>query len=365
MQWVSSSCSPTEQLADDLAHDSPDGGVRRATGVAVAGRTDVGLKAIQFLYSLLQIDDEWSVREPRGFTWWAGDYAQRVWAEPCVEDQGIWLSRLVAETLMVADAAADDRAKRLFAFALVQRPSLSASIWNADGTIRLVCTTRVYDDVVESYSRIFSTAMVMQITQAQQGGEMLAEAVGGQPAISAHPQQGRRTSHDDMLTFVDEMLIPVGQAPSQWPASDMTHARDLLKNFGCLLGSGDGNNLVAEFPFQGDAVPAIAGGETSLLEMSTEPKHPIYGRGLSVRLTLPVANPETSRVLELNTKEFETHPFGQLMGTWGLRPDNLITFAAFYPNILASPGLTENIAVQMAGRARWAAQLWANAPSTC
>jgi hypothetical protein len=65
----------------------------------MAGRTDVALEAIQFLYSLLRIDDEWSVREPRGFTWWAGDYVQRVWAEPCVEDQGIWLSRLVAETV--------------------------------------------------------------------------------------------------------------------------------------------------------------------------------------------------------------------------------------------------------------------------
>ena len=75
----------------------------------MAGRTDVGLEAIQFLYSLLRIDDEWSVREPRGFTWWAGDYAQRVWAEPCVEDLGIWLSRLVAETVLVTNARADDK----------------------------------------------------------------------------------------------------------------------------------------------------------------------------------------------------------------------------------------------------------------
>jgi hypothetical protein len=326
----------------------------------MAGRTDVGLEAIQFLYSLLRIDDEWSVREPRGFTWWAGDYAQRVWAEPCVEDQGIWLSRLVAETLLVANARTDDKAKRMFAFAQVLRPSLSASIWRADGTIGLICTTRVYDDVVESYSRIFSAAMVMQITQAQQGGEMLAEAVGGEATISQHPEQGQRTSHDDMLTFVDEVVIPAGEEPSRWPVNDMERARELLRNCGCLLGSGDGCNLVAEFPFRGDPVPAVAGGETTLLEMSTEPKHPVFGRGLSVRLTLPLTNPETSQALELSSKEFETHPFGQLMGTWGLRPDNLITFAAFYPNILARPGLTENIAVQMAGRARWAAQLWAN-----
>ena len=119
--------------------------------------------------------------------------------------------------------------------------------------------------------------MVMQITQAQQGAEMLAEAVGGEAAISGHPQQGRRAFHDDMLNFVHEILIPAGEEASRWPASDMKRARKLLRNCGCLLGSGDGHNLVAEFPFQGDPVPAVAGGETTLLEMSTEPKHPVFG----------------------------------------------------------------------------------------
>jgi hypothetical protein len=172
------------------------------------------MQAITFLYSLLQIDDEWSVQEPRGFIWWAGDHAQRVWAEPCVEDRGVRLSRLVAETVSVHDARNDEKAQRMFAFAQVLQPSLSASIWKADGTIRFVCTTRVYDEVVESYSRIFATAMIMQVTQAHQGSKMLADVVGGQAAISMHPTNGRRSIADEMLTFVDAVLIPAGEQPS-------------------------------------------------------------------------------------------------------------------------------------------------------
>ena len=163
-----------------------------------------------------------------------------------------------------------------------------------------------------------------------------------------------------MLTYVDEVLVPVGQEPSRWPQNDMRRARRMLKEFGSLQDSGDGHNLVAEFPFAGRPVPASLGGQTSLLEMSTEPRHPIFGNGLSVRLMLPVLNPETWLALELNSKEFETHPFGRLMGTWGLRDDNTLAFAAFYPNVIAQSGLTEDIALQMAERARWAAELWAN-----
>ena len=127
---------------------------------------------------------------------------------------------------------------------------------------------------------------------------------------------------------------------------------------------GEEIDVVATAGAQGKAVPAMVGGETSLLAYADEPKHPLFGNGLSVRLTLPLSSPETTQALELSWKEFETHPFGRLMGTWGLRHDNLLTFAAFYPNILGEPGLTEDIAAQMAGRARWAAQLWATGSRT-
>ncbi len=32
---------------------------------------DVGIRLIESLYSQLVIDEEWSVRRERGFTWWS------------------------------------------------------------------------------------------------------------------------------------------------------------------------------------------------------------------------------------------------------------------------------------------------------
>ena len=44
-------------------------------------REDVGPGVIDFVYATLGLDDAWSVREPRGVTWWGHRLAQRVWAE--------------------------------------------------------------------------------------------------------------------------------------------------------------------------------------------------------------------------------------------------------------------------------------------
>ncbi len=41
---------------------------------------DLGLEAVEQVYRDMQIDDEWSVREERGFTWWGAWLRQRVWA---------------------------------------------------------------------------------------------------------------------------------------------------------------------------------------------------------------------------------------------------------------------------------------------
>jgi hypothetical protein len=42
---------------------------------------DVGSAAVDQIYRLWQVDDAWSVREHRGFTWWAGDFRQRVFVD--------------------------------------------------------------------------------------------------------------------------------------------------------------------------------------------------------------------------------------------------------------------------------------------
>jgi hypothetical protein len=42
---------------------------------------DTGLRTVGDVFTNLEVDEEWSTRERRGFTWWAHRHAQRVWAE--------------------------------------------------------------------------------------------------------------------------------------------------------------------------------------------------------------------------------------------------------------------------------------------
>ena len=52
------------------------GATEQRRGIAM---TDIGQQTIEWLYSeQLQVDDEWAVRGPAGFTWWAYSNAQTI-----------------------------------------------------------------------------------------------------------------------------------------------------------------------------------------------------------------------------------------------------------------------------------------------
>lgn len=44
--------------------------------------SDVGMRIVDEIGHSLSLNEEWSVRDERGFSWWGKDLAQRVWAEP-------------------------------------------------------------------------------------------------------------------------------------------------------------------------------------------------------------------------------------------------------------------------------------------
>lgn len=56
--------------------------------------TDVGLDAVEYLFKALQVDEEWSIRRPRGFTWWSYRLAQHIDATEPWQDDEFQLSRI-------------------------------------------------------------------------------------------------------------------------------------------------------------------------------------------------------------------------------------------------------------------------------
>ena len=59
---------------------------------------DVGLEALDRIFDMLQIDEEWSVRRQRGFTWWSYRLAQHIDATEPWQDDEFQLSRIRIRT---------------------------------------------------------------------------------------------------------------------------------------------------------------------------------------------------------------------------------------------------------------------------
>jgi hypothetical protein len=90
---------------------------------------DVGPEAIDFIFSSMRIDEMWSIRESRGFTWWGHHLAQRVWADPPRIRHDT--PRLHAETAVLRGfAPTDGLLPRLGV--LNRCASLSALVWHPD-----------------------------------------------------------------------------------------------------------------------------------------------------------------------------------------------------------------------------------------
>ena len=64
---------------------------------------DVGELALQEIHKRLLIDEAWTWRRPRGFTWIAHRLNQSTDASPVFESRGIKISRIVSRVTVIED----------------------------------------------------------------------------------------------------------------------------------------------------------------------------------------------------------------------------------------------------------------------
>jgi hypothetical protein len=317
--------------------------------------TDAGARAVDFVFRQMQVDAEWSIRGPREFTWWGHDLAQRVLAEPPIRDHGLDVSRLVATTTIVRNVQPSADTFKLLNVMNAQGAILSGFVFDpGERTVTLACTAKVYDDPrskkPDGYSALvshyFATAVAAQASQAQHAAAPLATILNGIAAASQRPGRGPRENPDDMLGTLG-FLMTKGQSTSEWAGAEMRHALRSAEQMGALAtGSDDG--MAAEFQFHD---------QTALMTMSTREEHPTVGRGLLVRLALPLVHDpgEGMKVAAaLNLRELRENYFNAFMGGWCLDSRGLLTFVAFYPNARIGNGYAGLVAQQMALRCRWA-----------
>jgi hypothetical protein len=309
---------------------------------------DLGLKMINEIYDLMRIDAEWTVWEPRGFTWWSWRSAQRVWSEPAVEDRGFTLYRLYASAELF-DGFEDTDEQVLLLNHLTTYMTLSGIVApkRRPGRIELAASVYLHEEIFDWIRTLFGAAVPMQAAEAAFiAGELPStESAGLRPVTSAHPQSGPRTEMDDMLN-VFKFVNAQGQSPSRYAGEEMEQLVSMFQRPPCVLATGDKTGLTAEFPYPG---------YTSLLRLMTTEKDPRAGNGLFVLLTIPEGRNDVAtarRALETNKVELNCVTWTHFLGCW-CASERGLTHAAFYPNFVHRIDCLQNIAMATVTRARW------------
>jgi len=149
--------------------------------------------------------------------------------------------------------------------------------------------------------------------------------------------------------------------------ADFRHCLQLAHNMG-LFANAEEHSVTAEVPWDpgayshsvslpemrahlttqnnlSDADVEGLGGRTSLISLSTNEPHAMYGNGLLSRLELPlpVEGPSAvALVSELNQWELSSFDLPPFFGAWCLGP-RAPTFVSFVPNAMCVPGLLSNL----------------------
>jgi hypothetical protein len=235
-------------------------------------KVDLGLEAVEQVHRDMQIDDQWSLREDRGFTWWGAWVRQRIWAGEAVRSDGETLWHVRARTPAYADQP-DGPATYALVNDLNEIPATSAYVYDPDdGTISARCGAFTYDAVAPWLERFLLSATALQASIAF--AQVPAASDGRQLDDEPHPAAGPRRDPDDMLNLAEAMP----QQPSPFTTPVMRRAAAALAGEGLAVSfDEEGEILLVSAPLSSDvdAVWAV-----------TSSDHPFLGPGAFARLSL-------------------------------------------------------------------------------
>ena len=298
---------------------------------------NAGEEVLDFLYSTqLQVDDEWAVRTPNGFVWWAADNAQTVeiLREQTLPD-GKMGYLVGVRTEMVADVELTDAALAELNETVMQYASMSGPVYDPEtGTVSLCSVVRVHDESPQALGMQLSTAAILQLAEVAIFGEQLAEVSGGRLAVSGHPERGAREQPDEMAYAAARIFSADNREPLRLQEKDFHDAVEQHMMQPPSVGASAGDlGLTVEFPY-GDA--------SSLCQFFGDQDHPLYGNGLLIGQSFPyrvATEAEGIRLaLELNRADLTEYPAGDGFGSYLYR-DGMVCFNAFIPNLLLRDGI--------------------------
>ncbi len=300
-----------------------------------------GERTLEWLFEeQLRVDEEWSVKTPYGFRWWADKNAQTV--EIVGEESGpdgqvgyyISVRTEVLKSLHLGD---DER--ELLNASLMPFASMAGPVYDeTSGVLSLCSLVRVYSQIAEWMNPLISVASVLQIGEARILGPSLAKVLNAEEALSGPPGREMRHEPDEMAEIIDNLIAPLGATPSRWGPEEFEEVvNTYMTQPPVLSAKAEGAAFKVVFPY-GDGL--------SSCEVMADQPHPRYGNGLLVVQSFPLldggdsSGPELA--LSMNKIELAEEPFGYGFGSYVYREGKL-HFTFFLPNMAYRPGLLPNI----------------------
>lgn len=333
---------------------------RQPSGQAV----DVGPDVLSGLRAALMIDEKWMLAAPRALTWWSWRLAQRI----VISEPGVVLGdptvTVGIETDVVEQVDADDEGVYAVLNRLNIKSALNAFVfWPETRRVSIACSAAMHQGN-RGLDRTLGLAAILQNIEAHKYSDDLAEQLNGTPSVTSHPASGERPEPDDMLNVVDAVAAR-GEGASQFdPAEFGQLAAD--DDFGWLLASSDGVGMTGELPFDSEIPASLSAmfphlegpaGGTALFEADAGIRHPVYGSGVQLLLSLP-RNWETAAEIAAGLNLAETAgPIGfPMLGAWCAHPSvpTRVCFTTFLPSMSACPGLITTFARYSGWRIVWA-----------
>ena len=311
---------------------------------------NAGEQVLEFLYTTqLQVDDEWAVRTPTGFIWWAGYNAQIVeiiGEQTSPEGQTGYMISIRTE--MVSNLDLTDDVLTELNEGLMQAASMSGPVYDAERRRLSLCTlVRVHDEIVPWMKMLLSTAAILQLADVQFFAEEIAENHGGELAISGHPDSGLREHPDEMMYAAVRIFSAANREPLRLQESDFEGlVTQYMMQPPSVGASAGGMGLTVEFPY---------GNVSSLCQFYGDQDHPIHGNGLLFVQRFPYQAPSVADgirlALELNREYLTENTMSYGFGSY-VYVDDMICFNGFIPNLLLRAGVVSSLYFSCANRAR-------------
>lgn len=311
---------------------------------------NAGEEVLDFLYSTqLQVDDEWAVKMPDGFTWWAGQYAQHV--EIIGQEtspDGMTGYLISIRTEMVSDLDLTDEVLATLNEGPMQFASMAGPVYDPETRMLSMCTlVRVHAEIVGWMKILLSTSAILQLEHVQLFAGEIVDKHGGALAITGHPVSGEREHPDEMMYAATRIFCPANQKPLRLNESDFEGlVEQYMMQPPSIGASAGGLGLTVEFPY---------GNESSLCQFFGDQDHPLHGNGLLIVQRFPhraASQADGIRLaLELNREDLTHNAMAYGFGSYVYVNDTLC-FNAFIPNLLLRDVVAPSMYFACANRAR-------------